>query len=100
VLMKCASIAEAHGELGYALHRGFHGRGLAFEATSTMMRLAIAELGLRRVTAELDERNAASAKLLERLGFTLLRRYADEFKGESVTALEYEYLVDESAASD
>jgi RimJ/RimL family protein N-acetyltransferase len=93
VLMKCASVAESHGELGYAMHRGFHGKGLAFEATSALMQLAIAELGLRRVTAELDHRNAASAKLLERLGFTLLRSFEEEYKDESTTALEYEYLI-------
>src|SRR4051812_6333275 len=34
VLMKCASVEKGEGELGYALHRGFHGRGLAFEAAS------------------------------------------------------------------
>ena len=91
VLMKCASVDE--GELGYALHAGYHGRGLAFEAASTMLRLGIEEFGLRRVTAELDSRNTASVRLLERLGFTLHHSSEEEFKGEQTTALEYEYLV-------
>jgi RimJ/RimL family protein N-acetyltransferase len=77
-------------ELGYALHRSFHGMGLAREAAEAMLGLGIRELGLRRITAELDERNTASAALLERLGFTLLRRFEEEFKGESCWALEYE----------
>jgi len=78
------------GELGYALHRAFHGQGLASEAVRPMLALAFGELGLRRLTAELDERNTASAALLERLGFTLVRRYQEEFKGEQCWALEYE----------
>ena len=92
VLMKCAAVDE--GELGYALHAGYHGKGLAFEATSAMLRLGIEQFGLRRITAELDSRNTASAGLLERLGFTLHHSYPEEFKGEQTTALEYEYLVE------
>ena len=91
VLMKCASVDE--GELGYALHAGYHGRGLASEAATAMLQLGIEQLGLRRVTAELDARNTASARLLERLGFSLHHRFEEEFKGEQTTALVYEYLV-------
>ena len=91
VLLKCTTVDE--GELGYALHRGYQGQGLAFEATSAMLRLGIEQFGLRRVTAELDARNTASVRLLERLGFTLHHGFEEEFKGEQTTALEYEYLV-------
>jgi RimJ/RimL family protein N-acetyltransferase len=71
------------------MHAGFHGRGLATEAARAMLELGFGELGLRRVTAELDSRNAASARLLEGLGFTLHRRFATEFKGEQTEDLEY-----------
>jgi RimJ/RimL family protein N-acetyltransferase len=91
VLLKCTSVDE--GELGYALHRGYQGQGIAFEAAEAMLRLGIERFGLRRVTAELDSRNTASARLLERLGFTLHRSFAEEFKGEQTTALEYELLI-------
>ena len=84
---------EDAAELGYALHRSFHGLGLAREATEAMLELGSRAFGLRRITAELDERNTASAALLERLGFTLHRRYQEEFKGEQCWALEYELLV-------
>ena len=90
VLLKNTRVDE--GELGYALHTGYHGKGLAFEAADAMLRLGIEQFGLRRVTAELDARNTASAHLLERLGFTLHRSFEEEFKGEQTTALEYEYL--------
>ena len=91
VLLK--NSGEDAAELGYALHRSFHGMGLAREAAEAMLGLGIRELGLTHITAELDERNTASAALLERLGFTLRRRYQEEFKGEQCWALEYELLV-------
>jgi RimJ/RimL family protein N-acetyltransferase len=90
VLLKNSKSDE--GELGYALHRGFQGKGLAFEAASAMLQLGIEQFGLRRVTAQLDARNTASVRLLERLGFSLHRSYEEEFKGELAPALEYEYL--------
>jgi len=91
VLLK--NSGEDAAELGYALHRSFHGMGLAREAAKAMLELGIDGLGLRRIIAELDERNTASAALLERLGFTLHRRYREVFKGEECWALEYELLV-------
>ena len=83
---------EDEGELGYALHRSFQGMGLAREAAEAMLALGFGEFGLRRITATLDERNTASARLLETLGFTLHRRYEEEFKGEQCRALEYEKI--------
>ncbi len=90
VLLKHSSDEE--GELGYALHRSFHGRGLASEASAAMLGLARG-FGVRRVVATLDERNAASSALLAKLGFTLQRAYPEEFKGEQITSLEYALLL-------
>ena len=92
VLIKCASVERSESELGYAMHAGYHGKGLAFEAASAMVKLALGELGVERLVAELDGRNAASSRLLERLGFTLHRSYESEFKGELAPGLEYELL--------
>ena len=90
VVLKCASVENSEAELGYAMHAGYQGQGLAFEATSAMVRLATEDFGATRLIAELDARNAASARLLERLGFTLARSYESEFKGELAPGLEYE----------
>ena len=90
VVLKCASVENSEAELGYAMHAGYQGQGLAFEAASAMVRLATEEFGVTRLIAELDARNAASARLLERLGFTLARSYESEFKGELAPGLEYE----------
>ena len=94
VLIKNAG--EGEGELGYALHRAFQGKGLAREATEAMLDLGIREFGLRRITAQLDARNTASIRLLERLGFTHFRNF--EFEDDLSPALEYEKIVAETPA--
>jgi RimJ/RimL family protein N-acetyltransferase len=93
VVLKCASIEEDEAELGYAMHRAHHGRGLALEAASALVHLATTEFGVSRLTANLDARNATSSRLLDRLGFTLVRSYESEFKGELAPGLEYELRV-------
>lgn len=55
-------------EIGWALHRDFHGKGYAFEAASATLDLAFSTIGLHRVTAELDPRNTPSIALCKRLG--------------------------------
>ncbi|WOD39942.1 GNAT family N-acetyltransferase [Nodosilinea sp. E11] len=56
-------------ELGYALGRSAWGRGFMHEALSVLIDYAFGELNLHRIEAEIDPRNQASAKTLERLGF-------------------------------
>jgi RimJ/RimL family protein N-acetyltransferase len=56
-------------ELGYALARSVWGRGFMHEALSALLDYAFAELNLHRIEAEIDPRNFASAKTLDRLGF-------------------------------
>ena len=89
VLLKVDSVEEHRAELGYAMNAEFHGRGLAREAAEAILSLGIHELRLDRVIAHLDARNPASARLLERLGFTLTRSYEEEFTGELAPGLEY-----------
>ncbi|MDQ3252964.1 MAG: GNAT family N-acetyltransferase, partial [Acidobacteriota bacterium] len=50
------------------------GRGYAVEAARAVLRYACDVLGLRRVVADVDEPNAASIRVLERLGMTRTRR--------------------------
>ena len=57
------------GEIGYALASAFHGRGLAGEALRLAIGHAFEALGLARIEADVDPRNEASWRLLERLGF-------------------------------
>ena len=66
-----AGVNEEHrrAELGVAVRREWEGRGLAAEAAAALIRHAFEDLGLHRVTADADPRNAAALRLLERLAF-------------------------------
>jgi ribosomal-protein-alanine N-acetyltransferase len=56
-------------DVGYALGRAHWGRGYLGEAMKAMLDHGFGALGLNRVEADVDPRNAASARLLERMGF-------------------------------
>jgi len=55
--------------LGYCLREQAWGHGYATEAARALLRWAFDTLDLNRVQAEADTRNAASARVLEKLGF-------------------------------
>jgi [ribosomal protein S5]-alanine N-acetyltransferase len=55
--------------IGYCFDEPAWGKGHATEAVRAMLRWAYETLDLNRVEAELDTRNAASARVLEKLGF-------------------------------
>ncbi len=56
-------------EIGYGLAFDAWGHGYMHEALTAVLNYGFAELALNRVEADIDPRNAASAKTLERLGF-------------------------------
>lgn len=56
------------GELGYIFHPDHHGKGYATEAALALMRVGFEAAGLHRIYARCDARNAASYRLMERLG--------------------------------
>lgn len=58
-----------HVEVGFMLSRKRWGKGLATEAVRAVLHFAFEHMNVHRVEAELDPRNEASARLLERLGF-------------------------------
>jgi ribosomal-protein-alanine N-acetyltransferase len=61
--------AHARAEIGYALAAAHWGHGYAAEALRLALAHAFGPLGLHRVEADIDPRNAASCRLVERLGF-------------------------------
>jgi RimJ/RimL family protein N-acetyltransferase len=75
-------LAAAHGrgEIGFAVGKGYWGRGYGTAAVSALIHFAFGELALHRLEADVDPRNERSLRLLERLGFTregyLRERYA------------------------
>lgn len=61
-------------EIGYILHPDYWGRGFATEALTAVIAHIFTRHPVEMLRADIDPRNAASIKLLERLGFTFARR--------------------------
>ena len=61
--------ASRRCELGYALARAHWGCGYVSEALRALLDYGFTALDLNRVEADIDPRNAASARVLEKLGF-------------------------------
>lgn len=62
-------LPNGRAELGYLLGQAHWGAGYMREAAGALVELAFGPAGLRRLEAEIDPRNEASARLLERVGF-------------------------------
>lgn len=56
-------------EIGYIFHPDNWGRGLAFECLSALIERAFRRYDFEKLLADVDPRNAASLKLLAKLGF-------------------------------
>ncbi len=78
------------GKVGYTLAREHWGKGYATEAVSRLLDHAFGALGLHRVCAVVDQENAPSAAVLERLGLRREGAFVENawFKGR----LSSEYL--------
>ncbi len=61
--------ASRRAEVGYALAREAWGAGYMHEALIALVAHAFTTLDLHRLEADIDPRNSASARTLERLGF-------------------------------
>ena len=61
--------ADDVDEIGYIVCKHAQGQGIASECSQALIEHLFAT-GKRKVTAEVDTRNAPSIRLLERLGFT------------------------------
>lgn len=64
-------IDRKHGraEVGYSLRRDLWGRGIVSEALGVLIAFAFDTVGLRRLEADVDPRNAGSLRVLEKHGF-------------------------------
>ncbi|NIE62498.1 GNAT family N-acetyltransferase [Burkholderia sp. Ax-1719] len=56
-------------EIGFSLQRQHWGKGLMSEAAAAVVDHAFDTVKLNRIEADIDPRNVASARVLERLGF-------------------------------
>lgn len=62
-------VASRRAEIGYALGRPYWGLGYMNQALQALLSYAFQTRDLNRLEADIDPRNLASAKTLERLGF-------------------------------
>jgi RimJ/RimL family protein N-acetyltransferase len=71
--LKGGERAPDEGVLAFYLARAFCGRGLATEAGRAFVDFGFGVLGLKRIVTTVDTRNAASVRVLEKLGFVVER---------------------------
>ena len=62
-------VQNRRAEVGYVLGRPYWGNGFMNEAVRALIDYAFDKMKLHRLEADIDPRNEASAKSLERLGF-------------------------------
>jgi RimJ/RimL family protein N-acetyltransferase len=99
VVLFLKSEQDRGGEVGWVFHPSHSGQGYATEAAHALLHLAFDDLGLHRVTAQVDSRNEASLRMAARLG---MRREAhlvrnEWFKGEWTDEIDFAMLEDEWA---
>lgn len=61
-------------EVGYSIVPAYRGRGLAAEATRALIQHSLSRPDIRRITAECFDDNAASLRVLEKLGMQQIGR--------------------------
>ncbi len=97
VILVWSSAEHRSGEIGYVLNPVHQGNGYAAEACQALLALAFDDLDLHRVIARVDERNAASAAVLRRVGMrqeaVLLEN--EWFKGEWTNEIDFAILAAE-----
>ncbi|WP_406711888.1 GNAT family protein [Trueperella pyogenes] len=81
-------------EIGWVLDPAYGGQGYATEAVAAVLSLAFDHYNCRRVVAQMDARNNASAKLAERLGMVKEAHHRQDWfsKGEWTDTLIYAML--------
>lgn len=72
---------EGSAELGYWIAEEFHNQGYATEASKELIKRAFEDLNIQRIFATYKQENAASKRVLEKLGF----KYFTELKNMDYT---------------
>jgi RimJ/RimL family protein N-acetyltransferase len=82
------------GEIGFSFDPARHGRGYATEAARGFLRLAFDDFELHRVIGRAEARNAASCRVLEKLGMRLEAHLVENewVKGEWQSEVVYALL--------
>ena len=73
-------VIDGEGSLAFYLARAYWGRGLATEAGRAFVDFGFHELGLSRIVTAVQVGNDGSVRVLEKLGFHLVRMEEGEFR--------------------
>lgn len=78
---------DKKAEIGYALNKQYWNQGYTTEASKLVLQLGFEELGLQRIFSLHDKRNAASGKVLEKIGMSHEGTFRNNrvSKGDTVT---------------
>lgn len=87
-------------ELGWTFSPAETGRGFATEAVGALIDVVFASSDVHRVTAQMDARNNASARLAERVGLRQEAHFRENWwcKGEWTDTLVFAMLREEHSA--
>ena len=87
-------VGDGIGELGFRLHRGAWGRGLASEGAIALVAMGFADQDLARIVATTMAVNTASRRVMEKTGLTHLRTvypsWRNPLPGSELGEIEYE----------
>jgi RimJ/RimL family protein N-acetyltransferase len=94
VSLNWVSERDRTAEIGFIFDPRHQGRGYATEAAHAMLEWSFETVGLHRVIGRLEARNAASARVLEKLGMRLEAHFVENewVKGEWQSELVYAVL--------
>jgi RimJ/RimL family protein N-acetyltransferase len=97
MLLALRSVEHETLEIGYIFSPTYGRQGYATEAVRALLDLGFGPLQARRVVARVDERNAPSRALLERLGLRLEAHLIENewLKGELTSEVDYAMLTRE-----
>ena len=89
-----ANIADDTAELGIAIgESGLWGKGIGSRAATSIMRYAAEKLGITTFTAETNEANLRSQKMLEKIGFKVISRSgSEEYMGAESSLIQYRLM--------
>ena len=82
---------RTEGEMGWILNKKYLGKGFATEAALAVKSFAAERLKVNKLVAHCDSRNLSSARIMEKIGFSLESKGARQYPEERGLACELEY---------
>ena len=77
--LRVYSVEHRNGDIGYIVRRNCWGQGYAIEAARLLLQFGFEKLGLHRIWATCDPENAASIRVLQKMGMKWEGRLRHQF---------------------